>query len=272
VKLVRFNVEAASQKVWVLQHDLASIGRPAPKTRPIHLLTFLYGHSSAQLLQLPPARDVSTFGLCLALEAKLSAVKHFAIHAANAFARIQFPQGTEIAPFEAGTIFIAEIEAYLNAIYSSLELTNQIVRLVDPNVKQGFRNMAKKGRHPFDFKTQSWLSSFYDVRTELSHHGSPMPSIHHAAIVLEITQRHQTHRFEYGKRAIIPVAELLQYEDGLFAMLDLWATARLAALDPQIAVDQLIFDEKGRKGHKPTVRDLIAAHLDPAVPPETILA
>jgi hypothetical protein len=211
------------------------------------------------------------FGLCLGLEAKLSAVKHFALTTAAAFTQIQFPQETEIAAFEAGEMFLAQLEAYLNAIYSSLELTNQLVRCLDPKVKQGFRDMAKKGHPSFDFITQAWLGSFYDIRTELCHYGSSIPSIQHSAIILEIAQRHQTHRFPKGTKAIVPVTELLEYETGLFAMLDGWASARLAMIDPAATVDQLIFDANGRNGHKPTVRELMRVHL-PATDPPAILA
>jgi hypothetical protein len=263
VKLVRFNMEGSQQKVWVLQHDLSSIERPAPKTRPIHLLTFLYASSSTSLFELSPAKHTEMFRLCFALEAKLSAVKHFVERMQGSFLQIQPPDARagEVVDFESSTIFIAELEAYLNAIYSSLELTNQIVRILDHKVKQGFRSMAKKGLPPFDFIDSPWLQSFYDVRTELCHYGSPLPSIEHAIVVIEITQKHQTHRLEYGKRAKVPIVELLSYEDGLFSMLDEWAVKRLAELDQEVTAKQLIFDRDGRKGHESTVRELIRAHL-----------
>src|SRR5689334_18132935 len=92
MKLVKFNMEGSQRKVWILQHDLSSIERPAPKTRPIHLLTFVYATSSTDLLQLPNAKHEEMFRLCFAMEAKLSAVKHFGELLPEAFLRIELPE------------------------------------------------------------------------------------------------------------------------------------------------------------------------------------
>ena len=65
----------------------------------------------------------------------------------KAFARIPKPGGDrrDIASFNEGAVFVAEVEGYLGAVYSSLELTNAVVRMLHPKVKQGFRAMTKKG-------------------------------------------------------------------------------------------------------------------------------
>jgi hypothetical protein len=261
MKLVRFNADWTPQRVWVLQHDLQSRVGPIAKTRPIHLLTFVYGTLPGNLLP-KHAKDVSR--LCLALEAKLKAVAHFGRAVVDAFSKVPRPpvDGPDVASFDAGIVAIAEVEAYIGAVYTSLELTNGIVRALRPTVKQGFREMAKKGVAPFTFDRWPWLSSFYDVRTELCHYGSSLPWIQQAAVVLDITQKHKTHRFQHGTKVAIPVPELLGYETGLREMLDEWAIEHLASLDPELTFHQLVFDIDGqRQGERPTLRELMAAHL-----------
>jgi hypothetical protein len=202
--------------------------------------------------------------LCMALDAKLAAVERLATLAKDAFAKIPKPgvNGRDIARYDEAAIFVTQVEAYLGAVYSSLELTNGVLRALHPQVKQGFRAMAKKGFGPFGFERWPWLDSFYDVRTELCHFGSPLPWIDAAAIVLDITQSHETHRFKRGTKVAVPVAELLQYRDCLFSMLDAWALDHLRSLDQELALYQLVFDSNGqRKGEHPTLRELLASHL-----------
>lgn len=261
MKLVRFNFEGSTQRVWVLQHNLASREGPVYKTRPVHVLTFVYA-THAQKLVATSHERVSR--LCTALEVKLTAVEHLATTMSESFAKIPKPgaNGKDIASFDEGAVFVAEVEAYLGAVYSSLELTNAVVRTLHPTVKQGFRAMTKKGFGPFQFDRWPWLSSFYDVRTELCHFGSPLPWIDGAAIVLDITQSHETHRFKRGTKVAVPVAELLQYRDGLLSMLDAWALDHLRSLDQGLPLYQLVFDSNGqRKGEHPTLRELLASHL-----------
>jgi hypothetical protein len=261
MKLVRFNFEGSTQRVWVLQHDLSSREGPIAKTRPTHVLTFVYATHGQKLVG---AGHERASRLCTALEAKLNAVEHLAATMSESFAKIPKPgaNGKEITSFDEGAIFIAQVEAYLGAVYSSLELTNAVVRTLHPKVKQGFRAMTKKGFGPFQFDRWPWLSSFYDVRTEMCHFGSPLPWIDAAAIVLDITQPHETHRFKRGTKVAVPVAELLQYRDGLFLMLDAWALEHLRSLDQELTFYQLVFDTNGkRKGEHPTLRELLATHL-----------
>jgi hypothetical protein len=261
MKLVRFNMEGTQQRVWVLQHDLASRVGPIQKTRPLHLLTFVYGTLPGNAL---PKHAKAISRPCLALEAKLKAITHFGVTVKAAFSNVPQPglDGGDVASFDAGMVVIAEVEAYLGAVYTSLELTNTIVRLLRPGVKQGFRDMAKKGVAPFTFERWPWLGSFYDVRTELCHFGSSLPMVQRAAIVLDITQNHKTHRFQHGTQVAVPLAELLGYEDDLRAMLDEWALEHLGSLDPELTLYQLVFDSDGRRqGVRPTLRELMATHL-----------
>lgn len=170
--------------------------------------------------------------------------------------------GRDIANFAEGAVFIAQVEAYLGAVYSSLELTNGIVKTLHPHVKQGFRAMAKKGFAQFQFDRWPWLSSFYDVRTELCHFGSPLPWVDAEAVVLEITQAHDTHRFKRGTRVAVTIEELLGYREGLFSMLDDWARDHLGTLDQELTFRQLVFDASGqRQGEDLTLRELIESHL-----------
>jgi hypothetical protein len=261
MKLVRFNFEGSTQRVWVLQHDLSSREGPISKTRPIHVLTFVYATHGQKLVG---ASHERASRLCTALEAKLNAVEHLVAATNESFTKIPKPgrNGRDIASYTEAAVFIAQVEAYLGAIYSSLELTNAVVRMLHPQVKQGFRAMTKKGFGPFQFDRWPWLSSFYDVRTELCHFGSALPWIDAAAIVLDITQSHETHRFKRGTKVAVPVAELLQYRDGLFSMLDTWSLEHLRSLDQELALYQLVFDAKGeRKGEHPTLRELMETHL-----------
>jgi hypothetical protein len=80
--------------------------------------------------------------------------------------------------------------------------------------------------------------------------------------VLDITQKHQTHRFQRGTKVAIPLPELLGYETGLRAMLDEWALEHLGSLDPELTFHQLVFDAEGhRQGVRPTLGELMATHL-----------
>ncbi len=248
MKLVRFNFEGTNQRVWVLQHDLWSREGPMTPTRAVNLLTFVYEAHGHMLF---PDKGKGLSQPCFALEAKLKAVAHFAEGITAAFARVPHPgaDGRDIASFDAGTVVMGEVEAYLGAVYSSLELTNRIVRTLHPHVKQGFRTMAKKGFGCFTFERWPWLGSFYDVRTELCHFGSPIPAIDPAAVVLNITQRHETHRFAQGTQVAVPLAELQGYRDGLLSMLDEWALSELRSLDGAMTLRQLVFDARGfRRG------------------------
>jgi hypothetical protein len=262
MKLVRFNLEGTTQRVWVLQHDLSSREGPISKTRPVHVLTFVYATHAQKLLATGSHERASQ--LSTALEAKLSAVQHLATAVNEAFAKIPNPDadGRDIASFNEASVFIAEVEAYLGALYSSLELTNGVVKAIHPKVKQGFRKMAKSGYGAFRFDRWPWLASFYDVRTELCHFGSPLPWIDGGALVLDITQSHETHRFKRGSKVAVPIAELVQYREGLLAMLDAWALDQLRSLDQNLSLYQLVFDSNGqRKGEHPTLREFMEAHL-----------
>jgi len=263
MKLVRFNMEGSSQRAWVLQHDLYSRQGPIEKTRPIHVLTFAYEVHGQRL---DPKIGLERSRLCSALEAKLTGVKHFGTALAETFVRIPDLGGAvkDTASWEPAGIFVATLEAYLNAVYTSLEVTNLVARTLDKNLKQGFRKMALSSLAPtaLQFNRRSWLASFYDVRTELCHHGSSLPYLQQASVVLTITQRHATHRFEYGKMVAVPITEILAYEEGLREMLDEWATDRLGQLDPNLKFRQLVFDaEGGRQGYDITLRELMASHL-----------
>ncbi|HEY1693649.1 MAG TPA: hypothetical protein VGG39_15885 [Polyangiaceae bacterium] len=263
MKLVRFNVEGSTDRVWVLQHDLYSRQGPIVKTRPIHVMTFAH-EVVAHIVDPKKGRRQSS--LCYTLEAKLAGVNHFGAAMAEAFNRIPDPSSrtSDLASWEPAAAFVATLEAYLNAVYSTLEVTNHLARTFDVNLKDGFRRMALSKIAPsaLQFNHWPWLASFYDVRTELGHHGSPLPFPRGASVVLTITQPGKTHRFERGKQVQVPLSEVLGYEDGLRAMLDEWASDRLAKLDPNLTFRQLVFDTEGkREGHDITLSELMATHL-----------
>jgi hypothetical protein len=263
VKLVRFNMEGATQRVWVLQHDLYSRQGPIEKTRPIHIMTFAY-EVHHELLK--PPKGVERSHLCATLEAKLACVDHFGASMAEAFFRIPDPNGeSDVASWNHAAIFVATLEAYLSAIYSSLEVANLLARTFDANLKQGFRKMAMSSRAPASlrFDRWPWLATFYDMRTELCHHGSPLPYIQREAVVFQITQRHQTHRFEHGKMVAVSISEIVAFEEGLRAMLDEWASGHLELLDPNLKFRQLVFDASGqnRQGYDVTLHELMATRL-----------
>jgi hypothetical protein len=263
MKLVRFNMQGTTQRVWVLQHDLHSRQGPIRKTSPIHVMTFAY---EVQGHLLDPARGAERSRLCSTLEAKLIGVDHFGPAVAEAFNAIPDPSahGSDIATWQPAAVFVSTVEAYLNAIYSCLEVTNLLARTFDPNLKQGFRKMAMSPRAPaaLQFSRWSWLGSFYDVRTELCHHGSSLPFLQRSSVILKITQRHETHRFKRGDMAEVTVGELLGYEEGLREMLNEWAADRLSQLNPDLKFRQLVFDADGqRQGHDMTLRELMTTHL-----------
>jgi hypothetical protein len=226
-------------------------------------MTFAY-EVMGQIVDL--ARGQERSRLCSTLEAKLTGVEHFGTAMAEAFNRIPDPSTHEsdLATWEPAAAFISTLEAYLNAIYSSLEVASALAKTFDVNLKQGFRRMALSKIAPtaLQFSRWPWLASFYDVRTELGHYGSPLPFLRRASVVLTITQPGAPHRFKRGKQAEVPISELLAYEDGLRGMLDEWATDRLAQLDPNLKFRQLVFDAEGqRQGHDLTLRELMATHL-----------
>jgi len=262
MKLVRFNLEGTSRRVWVLQHDLSSREGPIRKTRPIHVLTFVYGTEGGKLCSSGAERAHS---LCSALEVKLDAVQFFTRSVGEAFERVPSPSdaGRDVVSAAELVALAAMIEGYLGAIYTSLELVNAVVRILRPQTKHGFRAMAKKGFSAFQFDRWPWLSSFYDVRTEVCHFGSPLPLISPAAIVLDITQSHETHRFERDKKVTIPLSELVSYHDGLLSMLDAWALEHLRSLDQALVLRQLVFDSNGRRtSEQPTLQEFLASHLE----------
>ena len=79
---------------------------------------------------------------------------------------------------------IADLEAYLNSIYSVLEIIALLNRNFDRSLPQSFRKQATK-YELFSFEHNKWLKVFYDLRGELTHYNTPLPTIEDTCIVVD---------------------------------------------------------------------------------------
>jgi len=221
---------------WVVVHELTLAEGRLRKLRPIHAFTLL-----AQTLII--SKRERMFRYCLALENKLFGVRYHQFEIRRALSEVSDPvyQGSYLREYDSQQKVICSVEAYLNAIYTSLELASQINKMLHPELPIGFRKQSKKF-DAFDFSKWIWLPRFYDIRSQLEHFGTPLPIISEGKLLIEFTQAKQLEFFQKGKQEI-SFSEIFQYSVKLFEMLDAWATEGLSRVDQEVEIDSLV--EKG---------------------------
>jgi hypothetical protein len=220
---------AQGGELWILTHDLMHEDGRRRHLRPIHVFTWL-----AQ--RLPNNKPQDVFWLCLALENKLFAVRQFLFELRAAIARVGDPiYGTAfVRAYEDEQQVIAMLEAYLAAVYTALEIAAEINRLLHPNLRIGFREQAKKVP-AFSFTEWKWLGHFYDLRSELTHFNTPLPSVERKNLLVEFRRAKRLHTFQPGRNEI-QFEVILAYASELFRMLDTWASGELVGIDRAIKI------------------------------------
>jgi hypothetical protein len=211
---------------WIIVHDLTLTGGRLRNLRAINVFT----HLSKLVVQDKIAPKVAES--CLWLENKLFGVRHHYFELKKAIAETDDPfcQAKYVRDYDDQQKVICILEAYLNSIYSALELTAQINRCIYPELRIGFRNQSKKFAL-FSFDKWKWLLSFFDVRSELEHFASSLPQIEEGNILINVTSEKNKYILKKGKNKI-PLAMILNYSIGLFALLDEWAIQKLKKIDP----------------------------------------
>jgi hypothetical protein len=228
MKSLRFP-HAQGGEVWLITHDLMFDEGRRRRLRPIHVFTWL-----AQHLNVKKPQDV--FWLCLALENKLFAVRHFQLEVRASVAQVGDPVYARpyVQAYEDEQKVIATLEAYLAAIYTTLEITAEINRFLHTGLRIGFREQAKKFP-PFSFEAWPWLPHFYDVRSELTHFNTPLPSVETKNLLIEFRREKRLNVFKPGRHEISFEA-ILTYLPELFRMLDAWAADELKNINKDLKI------------------------------------
>ncbi len=213
---------------WIVAHDLAVVGPTYIQLRPIHVLTYL-----AQYLPGLGSKKAPIFKYCYALENKLFAVRyqHFELRKAISEWQDVIYSDKYIREYSDQQKVVCVIEALLNAIYSSLEITAKINLLLSPGLPHSFRDQAKKSTF-FSFDKWEWLRLFYDIRSEFEHYATSLPQMSDQALIFDITRERE--KLSLGKgRWKIPLKDIIAFSVSLFSMLDHWALSILPKIDPE---------------------------------------
>lgn len=210
---------------WVVVHDLLIDDGKLRRLRPIHILTHLGQFH-------PNASRSQTFVLCSALENKLFAVRYHQTELLRALAPIDksIYGNASVFDYSGEQAVIAALEAYLNSIYSALEIVALINRDFNRPLPVGFRRQSKKFAL-FSISGNEWLAPFYDLRTELTHYNSPLPSIQERSIIFEFSAPSDGEHFERKKKYKVPFDYIIAMVHQLFSLLDAWAAPELEKLD-----------------------------------------
>lgn len=229
MKKARMPVEGGGEW-WIVVHDLTIADGRLRHLRPIHVLTHLAQHY-------PNVKaNNQLFSLSLALENKLFGVRYHQAELMRALAPIgRGIYQHSVQDFAGEQVVLCCLEAYLNSIYTVLEIIGQINRYFHPTLPHGFREQSKKFEL-FAFEKWPWLSHFYDVRIELTHYNSSLPTIRDRKIFIGFTGPSKLLHFERGNHEI-PMDELLGYIHGLFDLADTWAREELKLMPPDNEVD-----------------------------------
>ena len=158
-------------QAWIVTHRLSLASERHYQIRPIHIWTFLGSHTkpapSEELGRLFTALENKLFGVRLA-RSRLRQSLSYALDECYAHGNVQDYEGEQRVTFD--------MESYLGAVYSALEIASMINQKQDPTLPRGFRSQGKKGKFPlFEFSNWPWLPLFYDLRTLFAHYGSPFP-------------------------------------------------------------------------------------------------
>jgi hypothetical protein len=212
---------------WIVTHDLSISGSAYLKLRPIHVFTYL-----AQYLPNLGNKKHAVYKYCHALENKLFAVRYLHFEFRKAIAEWQdvIYLNKYLREYDDQQKVICVLEALLNAIYSSLEVTAKINNRFYPNLPQSFRKQAEKESF-FSFNKWKWLGLFYDVRPELEHYATSLPQMSEQAMIFEIGRQKKKYALDEG-RWKIPLKDFISFSIDLFNMLDKWALSELPKINP----------------------------------------
>jgi hypothetical protein len=216
--------------LWIIVHDLSIADARLRQLRPIHVLTHL-GKCH------PRANKHQTFAMCMALENKLLGVRYHHGELLRALApldRALYPI-SRVQEYHGEQAVICALEAYLNAIYTALEVVSLINRHFNGKLPMGFRDQSRK-HAIFAFQRWPWLPIFYDIRTELTHYNTPIPLLTQRKLFMEFTTLSKLEHFTRG-RYEISFDDICGFTHGLFDLCDAWANEELPHLDGNIEID-----------------------------------
>ena len=216
---------------WIITHDLTFSEGRLRKLRPIHVFTLLAQNIIKEKKKM--------YWYSLALENKLFGVRHHQFQLRKALAEVEDPiyLGEYIREYEDQQKVICSLEAYLNSIYTSLEIVSLMNKLIYPSLPQGFRDQSKKYKL-FSFSKWKWLEIFYDLRTELEHFGTAIPQISEGTLLIDFSKTGKKYTFNEPIR--ITFDSILSFSIYLFDMLDFWALEELKKVNPEIEIDSAV--------------------------------
>ncbi|MFA6549120.1 MAG: hypothetical protein WCT39_04230 [Candidatus Margulisiibacteriota bacterium] len=214
---------------WVIIHDYSVDNGWLKKFRPIHVFTQLaiaFVNDKKQMLHHANA-----------LENKLFSVGYFWGEIKRAIAGVDDSKVYDsscVKDYDKHQIVISCIEAYLSAIYSVLEISAKINKLIYAQKREtlpaSFFRQAKK-IEAFSLTRNKWLGSFFDLRREMTHNNSLYVDCIGGHISVEFVCRDGLLCFKPGERYLIDFNSLLLFYRGLFDMLDYWAKEKLCEVD-----------------------------------------
>jgi hypothetical protein len=225
MKVLRYPT-AAGPDWWIVTHDLSLAEGKKRNLRLIHVFTFL---NQARVTK----HHDRMFTAAMSLENKLHAVRLYQIEVRKALAQVGDPvyRNKYVRDYDDEQRVICSLEAYLNAIYSALELAAQMNRVIYSTLPWSFAQQSKKC-NCFYANGKDWLTRFQDLRAELTHFNSPLPLIFSRKLIVDFKRERQLRAFKKGRNEIT-FHELLKYDSELFDMLDAWALKELQHIDPE---------------------------------------
>ncbi len=238
---------------WVVLHDLTIAEKRVPPVQPVHAFTFL-----AQLAG--SGSKSARFALGLALENKLFAVTQSLerLRRLTSDDPRREPPSIHLRDYLAEARVVSELDAYLGAIYASLEVVAKLNQHLDRRLPSKFHDQAKKYQL-FSFTASPWLGRFFDIRSEITHFSSPLPVVTHGMLAIEFRTQRALNAFAPGIQEV-PIPEILTYRRELLALLNRWARQALASVDPEAEVDTWSFTSRKAPGthSKSCAREILA--------------
>jgi|GEM_PF-2752014 len=220
MKIVRIP-DGLGNDALVVMHNFGVHEEPYRKFRSIHLLTYLAQHHENS------KNSIDAFRLSITLENKIYAVEHYLNLLSENLGSLSIGlyEKHSISDYYPTQKTIAIIEGYINAIYSTLEVTSELNKHLNFSLPKGFRRQAKK-YELFSFERNEWLKHFYDIRTELAHYNSIIPIIERDMFIIEFRNPSKLEVFKNGKHEV-KFETLLNYAPSLLNMLDTWSKNEL---------------------------------------------
>jgi len=233
MKLVRLPTNSGSDW-WIIVHNLTLSEGRLRELKPIHVFT----HLSKLLVKGKKAAEIGE--LSLWLENKLFGVRYYLSEFKKLLAVTKDPiyRDKYVRDYDNEQKVICALEAYLNSIYTSLEIASQINRILYPALPMGFRKQSKKF-NLFDIEKNKWIQIFLDVRSEIEHYSSSLPLIEERSVLIKVKSNRNRYSLNKGKNPI-PFAAFFSFSNELFNLLDKWANLELKKIDQNKIIDSLI--------------------------------